>query len=102
MISFAILLVSFMTLGKTGYHMYVAASENASFNSSIRKTLHFVSYDTDKPLPDDVFLQSPIPVYSMDDYAISQIRSFLNIHKSVRGIIMASREKMMPRQHSQA
>lgn len=80
----------------------VAASINGSVNSSTGKTPHYIIYGSDKRLPYDVLIQSPTPVYSMDDYAKQQIHAFQQIHQSVRERLKASREEMMRKQHAQA
>ncbi len=80
----------------------VAASINGSVNSSTAKTPHFVIYGSDKRLPYDMLLQSPTPVYTLDDYAKQQLHAFQSIHQSVRDKLKASREEMMRKQHAQA
>ena len=80
----------------------VAASINGSVNSSTGKTPHYVIFGSDKRLPYDVLLQSPTPVYSVDDYAKQQIHAFQRVHQSVRENLVASREEMIHKQHAQA
>ncbi len=80
----------------------VAASINASVNSSTGKTPHYIIFGHEKRLPYDILLQSPSPLYNPDDYSKLQLHSFQSIHASVRERLKASREEMLQRQHSHA
>ncbi len=81
---------------------HVAASINGSVKSSTGKTPHYILYGFDKRLPYDVFVPSPVPLYSPDDYSKLQFHCFQTIHNSVWEKLKASRELMLRKQHSQA
>ncbi len=48
---------------------HVAASNNSSVNPFTGITPHYILYGSDKRLPYDVLLHSPIPLYSLYDYS---------------------------------
>ncbi len=81
---------------------HVAASINVSVNSSTGKTPHYILYGFEKRLLYDVLVPSPVPLYSLDDYAKLQLHCFQTIHSSVREKLKASREEMLRKQNSQA
>lgn len=60
----------------------VTASINDSITLFNGKMPHDILYGTDKWLPYDVLLQSPIPIYSLYDY-VKQLQSFQIIHQLV-------------------
>ncbi len=81
---------------------YVAASSNGSVNSSTGKTPRYILYGSEKRLPYDVLVPSPVPLYSPDDYSKLQLHCFQTIHNSVREKLKDSGEEMLRKQHSQA
>ncbi len=50
---------------------HVAASINGSVNSSTGKTPHYIEFNEEKRLPYDILIALLVPVYSVDDCAIS-------------------------------
>ncbi len=81
---------------------HVAASINETVNSSTGKTPHYILYGSEKHLPYDVLVPSPVPLYSPNDYSKLQLHCFQTIHNSVREKLKASGEEMLCKQHSKA
>ncbi len=55
---------------------HVPASINGSVNSSTGKMPHYILYRFEKCLPYDVFVPSPVPLYSPDDCSKLQLHCF--------------------------
>ncbi len=81
---------------------HVAASINGSVNPCTGKTPHYVLFGFEKRLPYDVLMPSSVPLYSPDDYSKLQLNCFQAILNCVSEKLKASREEMLPKQHSQA
>ncbi len=77
-------------------------SVNDSVNSSTGKTPHYILYGSEKRLPYDVLVPSPVPLYTPDDYSKLQLHCFQTNHNCVREKLEASREEILRKQHSQA
>ncbi len=59
-------------------------------------------FGSEKRLPYDLLVPSPVSLYSLDDYSKLQLYCFQTIHNSVREKLKASREEILRKQHSQA
>ncbi len=70
---------------------HVAAFINGSVNPSTGKTPHHILYGFEKRLPYDMFVHSPVPLCSLDDYSKLQLHCFQTIHNSIREKLKASR-----------
>ena len=75
---------------------------NASINSTIGDTPHFVLYGVDKRLPYDLLLAEPRPVYNYDDIVQVRFRQSQAIFNRVRRHLECSTEKMLEQQHKRA
>ncbi len=81
---------------------HIAASINSSVNSSTGKMPHYILHGSEKGLPYDVLVPSPVPLHSLGDYSKLQLQCSQTIHNSVREKLKASWEEMLQKQHSQA
>ncbi len=80
---------------------HAAPSINGSVNFSTGKTPHYILFESEKRLPYDVLVLSPVPLYSLDDYSKLQLHCFQTIDNSFQQKLKASREEVLRKQHSQ-
>ena len=81
---------------------HIAASINASYNSSINESPHYVLFGEDKRLPYDLLLSKPQPIYNVENFAKVMLSSFQRIHQSVKVHLRSSNSQALARQHSAA